>query len=432
MEEAPLDRQLIDQVLDQVTQLRDVDDSARAEAWASGVLGLWREPGADVDAPAADRQLIEALVEAGSDDACALAHTLTEVGSESSRDAARAAVAALEQGGAMPPPWSSSVGTAKPGDGWSIADPGTAHRTVIIEFISDDGSHTMLAELEESRLTDLAFGPPAADLFAALDEPGVDPLEPQETDSADLATELAAAWSVAMGEGVMPTESWVMNRSLALRRLELFAPVGELESMGWNEVPESGETPGSLPEDREADAAARAVLIAALGEFDGSPTGSVGDAAPALRIRIEAGGWPAVAISEGGGLDRDLNDVDFVLAAAAAYASRGDLPMPADEAAAVAALEWADWLGAVIEMVRSGSGSRITAAGLVDNVNRCPEVSTTIPKRDREYFEKAFGLVIEAWRFCGFLDADDRLTVLGMEAIPGGLDRAWSDHQGGD
>ena len=70
-------------------------DAAQAEAWASGVLGLWREPGAHVDPPAADRQLIAALTAAGTDEALALACALTEVAPVAARGIAPDAVALL-------------------------------------------------------------------------------------------------------------------------------------------------------------------------------------------------------------------------------------------------------------------------------------------------------------------------------------------------
>ena len=424
MEEAPLDQSLIDQVLAQASTLGDLDDAARAEAWASGVLGLWREPGAEVDPVAADRQLAEALVVDGSVQALSLAVALAAVAPAESNEAIQAAVAALEGEGVEPPTWAAAVGTAQPGRAWAIDDAERGRRTAIVEFVATDGAHTMLVELDQGCLSDVTFGPAADDLFAGLSEPGADQLDPVETSAEILGEEIRAGWQAALNAGHEPSESWIVNRSLALRRLELFGSVAQLEARSWVEHVVHDEETDS--HDLEADAAARSVLTAALGDLSGDDPDSIGAAAEQLRGRIAVGEWPAAAVAAGGALQTGLSDREFLLNAASAYASRRPLPMPPDEVAAVRALEWADWLGSVIGLVRAGAGAQVTATGLVDNVNRCPEVSTSIPGRDREYFERAFELVLEAWRFCEFIEAGDRLTELGLWAIPRGLDRAWS------
>jgi hypothetical protein len=55
----------------------------------------------------------------------------------------------------------------------------------------------------------------------------------------------------------------------------------------------------------------------------------------------------------------------------------------------------------------------MTPSELVDNINRCPEVTTTIPKRDRPAVEAAFGLVLPGWVEAGVIDAESRLTDVG-------------------
>ena len=89
------------------------------------------------------------------------------------------------------------------------------------------------------------------------------------------------------------------------------------------------------------------------------------------------------------------------------------------------ALEWADWLGAVIGVARAGEGCAVDGSVMVDFVNRCPEVTTTIPKADRGRIEWAFDTVIEPWTEWGLLDDDGRMTSLGLSVLPAALRRAW-------
>ena len=98
---------------------------------------------------------------------------------------------------------------------------------------------------------------------------------------------------------------------------------------------------------------------------------------------------------------------------------------PAEEREAFAALEWADWLGAVIGVVRSGAGSDASPAALVDHVNRCPEVTSTIPRAHRPYYEWAWQHVVALWQRHELIDERRRLTTVGERILPAMLFRAW-------
>jgi hypothetical protein len=98
---------------------------------------------------------------------------------------------------------------------------------------------------------------------------------------------------------------------------------------------------------------------------------------------------------------------------------------PALEREAYGALEWADWLGVVIESVRRGAGSHLDPEAMVDAVNRCPEVTSSIPRSDRSYYAWAFSLVLALWRRAGVVDGEGRLTPDGVTALPAALRRGW-------
>ena len=101
-------------------------------------------------------------------------------------------------------------------------------------------------------------------------------------------------------------------------------------------------------------------------------------------------------------------------------------PLAPVERDAVVILEWADWLGAVIGAVRAGAGTTIDGSALVDFVNRCPEVTTTIPKADRPRIEWAFSVIAAAWEDLGVTE-DGRLTDVGVALLPTALAHAWRD-----
>lgn len=121
------------------------------------------------------------------------------------------------------------------------------------------------------------------------------------------------------------------------------------------------------------------------------------------------------------------DDVDLWLALAAAVVEpRGDLPVDLEAEAAWAALEPADWAGAVIELTRAGIGAAATPEDLVDLVNRCPEIEGPgLTEDDEDLLVTAFTPVVELWQALGALDGSARLTALGRWGLPLSLRRAW-------
>ena len=56
---------------------------------------------------------------------------------------------------------------------------------------------------------------------------------------------------------------------------------------------------------------------------------------------------------------------------------------------------------------------------------RCPEVTTTVPKRDAPVVADVFSRMLHAWELTGAIDDDGRLTPLGAWLVPQSLLCAW-------
>jgi hypothetical protein len=186
------------------------------------------------------------------------------------------------------------------------------------------------------------------------------------------------------------------------------------------------DVPDLPPRDPDDDAYARDVLVRGLGERAAPDDDDVARAASILRAAAEVDApvaqWLAASV---GPVDLDESDLDVVLAALAAAVAPAALePLEPDARDAVLVLEWADWLGAVLGLVRGGVGGDAEPQALVDHVNRCPEVTTTIPKADRDRVAWAFAVCTEAWGDLGLV-VDSKLTALGRALLPLALERAW-------
>ena len=88
-------------------------------------------------------------------------------------------------------------------------------------------------------------------------------------------------------------------------------------------------------------------------------------------------------------------------------------------------LEWADWLGVGIGLHRAGVGAPMNGSAFVDLVNRCPEVSSSIDKNDRDYAEWAFETALDLLADSGVVHAGV-LTEAGMAALGPAMVEAWT------
>ncbi len=349
---------------------RELPDAAQGEraAWVSSALALWREPGVVDDPEADDNAFVGWLVDRRDPTADLLLATIGSLGLGIASERAAAVVA--------PAP------TPTPGRAWRLSD-GDA-QVVAIELVhADDDREVFLVDLDRDQvLSGIVFVTEADGLIDfATGEGSVVPME--ATDAAALVAVGVDGRAEAPG---MPDDSELANMVLLRSRLALLG-ASTVEPRWLADVP-------SPLMDPDADAAAVQTLRAALADV------IVGD--------VPSGGPAMVApVAE---LVRWSDDVG----------------RPVQELEALASLEWADWLGAVIGAVRAGVGAPLSGDILVDLVNRCPEVTSVIPKNERPWFAWAFAVAMETWREVGVIDDELRLTATGRWVLPQALLRAWT------
>ena len=398
---------LVADALAQADELHHLD-APRAEAWASDLLALAAEV---LDTRDPSPQLVDAFVAVADDRAatilCALGGLLP--------DAAR-----LDWNSTAPPVWAGAIGSSRCEGAWTMAARGAT--SVALLFVdSADVGHVVSVDLipgaggGPEQVGEVAVGP--GDLLDATYEEDAS-IESVEASPETVAARIAAALAVTE----RPTESAVANARLLAARL---GGLTEAEIVVPMLMPD--EMPHLPARDPEDDAYARDMLRRAVGEFPAVEQAGITAAAARLRAAAAAdepiARWLAASL---GPVDLDTTDLEVVVAALAAAVAPFTLaPLEVTERDAVLTLEWADWLGAVIDLVRAGEGAAVDGESLVDAVNRCAEVTSTIPKSDRARIAWAFDVCTGPWAPLGLAGADG-LTVLGTALLPRALDQAWS------
>ncbi len=279
-------------------------------------------------------------------------------------------------------------GTAATG-AWCVTEGETT--SVGIGFVGPDGSeHSLLADIVDGALAALVVAPGPDELLGAV----ADVVRPESMPVEAAAAAMVLAWAQLEARGQDPPEDAYVNGALARARL---APLvdSDVSAFGRNPRVDGARTaPGSDPEDGEDTEDDERVEIDrwALSVLD---VAGVGPGSPP----------PAVLVDP------------LTPERARSY--------PAAEREAFEALEWADWLGVVIGLCRSGAGTEVEPSMLVDQINRCPEVTSTIPRRDRGYYEWALSLVMPLWQQGGVVDRESRLLPGGADLLVGALRAAW-------
>lgn len=406
-----------DEVLEEADVLDELD-APRAEVWASGLVAEWD----DLD------DLVARLTGSSHALAAAIACALVPM-----VPAARAVVDAAVARGEALPEWSPHVGTAAAQLAWEIVDPFSGNVSVVVEYEHDDGSrHSMLVEIEEGAAVDVHFGPPGL-VDAAFDESDTRALSVREIEVPDALARALAAFArtdeLARTDDADVTDELLMNRPLALVRLG--APVrARIDAPAPSEERVRTRPPRDADE-RDGDAAASVTLRAALAKVLAAPApaGEPADTAGRVRAVLDArtdADLAALATDVDLGDHATLDDTTLLARLAGAFVVPGALAAFApSEREALRSLEWADWLGAVIPLVRGGAGAAADPMQLVQNINRCPEVTTTVPRRDMPAVADVFARTLHAWELTGVLDDDGRLTALGAWLLPRALLDAW-------
>ena len=196
----------------------------------------------------------------------------------------------------------------------------------------------------------------------------------------------------------------------------------------WDEQPEDDEEFLAQWEKAEAEAVEvlrRALPAPTLAQV---PAEELTAACQRLRTSLHRHDPAINTIRRAAGLDPPLpaDDAELWLAAAGALiAMRESSGLDPELEASVMALEMADWVGAVIGLVRGGVGASAEPAALVAAIDDCPEVDGTVDPDDAGMVELAFEVVVPTWEAVGAVDADRRLTELGAWGLPRALARAW-------
>lgn len=396
-------------------------DAARAEVWVSGLVAEW----VDTD------DLLARLRASHRPEALAIARALEAFVPE-----AADAAAALSSAGVAEPEWGEMVGSAVALLAWEIVDPFSGNSSLVVEFEHRDAvRHSMLVEIEDECAVDINFGPPGL-VDDAFDESDTRSLSVHEWPADRALAAIGAAMARTAADSEVPlTDDYVMNAAVAMARVGLhgFADAELLPRAipSTDAGSPAGSRPARDPLDADADAAACATLRSALAREMArpAPEAAIAEAATRVRKALEAATEPdlvALADDIALGDPSRVDDHDLLAGLAGAFVVPGALVAFAPvERDALRGLEWADWLGAVIPLVRAGAGADAGPLQLVQNINRCPEVTTTVPKRDAPVVADVFSRMLHAWELTGAIDDDGRLTLLGAWLVPRSLLRAW-------
>ena len=169
-------------------------------------------------------------------------------------------------------------------------------------------------------------------------------------------------------------------------------------------------------------------------------------AVAAARFRSAARKWPYKQLARAAWGQRPrkrtpADEVDLWLEAAGAMATmRRHVGVDSPSLEPVTLLRPADWVGAVIGLVRSGVNTIATAEDLVRYARRCPEIISAEEPGDEavaydpfaggvaddESLCRGFEAALLAWEAIGAVSEQRWLTRLGWWGLPRALARAWN------
>lgn len=272
---------------------------------------------------------------------------------------------------------------------WRVANQWS--QSVVIGWGSETGDNfSVLAEVgEDGTLVDLLLGEFAEQMIAGLADDSAAGVQIETWDVAHAVDVVASAWHAAAEQSISRSDGLRANAWFVASQLDPLVN-GELPDIVHFEEPVDllrGMTTGEFA---DANAAARSTLRAALGD---------GAVERPVDGRLIAA-WKSVVTANVEGVDAHERD-------------------------GLLFLEWADWLGIGIGLSRDVAPVQVSASVFVDYINRCPEVSSTISARDREYTEWALARAIELLREHGAL-TDSTFDVDQQQAVAPALWASWS------
>jgi hypothetical protein len=187
-----------------------------------------------------------------------------------------------------------------------------------------------------------------------------------------------------------------------------------------------------LAEWDQVDQDAVDVLRRALSDHRGAPPpAELGAAAAAVRAGLADDRDSLAWVRSAAGFDNEQppdDDGELLISCTAATISpREETGLDVEEEALLLSLEHADWLGAIVSLVRAGPGADASPDSLVEGIRTCPEVEleSEIDIDDESALDAAFWIIVVPWHLLGLTDRDERLTPLGAWVLPRALARAW-------
>jgi hypothetical protein len=187
-----------------------------------------------------------------------------------------------------------------------------------------------------------------------------------------------------------------------------------------------------LAEWDQVDQDAVDVLRGALSDHRGAPPpADLGAAAAVVRAGLADDPHSLAWVRNAAGFENQQppdDDAELLISCAAATISpREETGLDVEEEALLLSLEHADWLGAIVTLVRAGPGANASPDSLVEGIRNCPEVEleSEIDIDDESALDAAFWIVVVPWHLLGLTDRDERLTPLGAWVLPRALARAW-------
>ena len=363
--------ELYDEILERAQGVVDLD-AAQLEAWTSGLFVALDDEAA----------LLGFVAHAESQPSEAGAAVLAALAHLADGEVARVARRATDRMATLAPTSIEELGRARAAQAWRVqARFGTS---LVIGFRQgpDTVDHAVLAEIEDGRLSDLQLAGPPSELL----DPDVIGTDIEIADIEVLAAlgELADAWDTAHAAGAPTTVGIATNQRLVRSRVR--SELDRVLPLFADHTAEPDTSRGmSVEEIERADRAALGTLQSAVGN-------PASDAAGHAAWR------------------------DVVLGRVADLTPR--------ELEGLLWLEWADWLGVGIGLLRNPDGE-VSPSAFVDLINRCPEVSSTVHADDRDYAEWAFAIAIEHLEDHALVE-DGALTDDGRATLHASLIDAWS------
>lgn len=396
-----LRRRFVEELFEWTGVVDSIEEPAAAEVWASSAVAEWVELGGDA-------AVLAALVT----DRAPLAASLIDW---------------IVSGAAPPdgPEWVAEVGRCEARSAVEVRS--GDELAVVIEYASTDGSrHDLSVTMNAGVVVGLSVGP--SGLAEAVRAGEVEGMEVGQLDVEEALTIVRQALG-GLGDRRLPDSSR-LNVPLFLRRFEVDSSV------------ESRAIDALLIVDRDVDDdryAADLMRSALRVDDDVVAPRSAREAARKFAAKVSQGDPDALTLIEvaggesaGVGSAPSLDDeqaLRMLLGATGSYlAPRSLAPHDRSECEAILELESADWLGAILSVVRAGVGVAVSGRSLVAGINQCPEVTTTIPKADAERIAWAFELTLYAWQVTGVLDEDGSLAETGVWLLPRAAIFAWDQH----